>query len=601
MTQPKTQKAVRIGGASGFWGDSNLAALQLVRGGQLDYLVFDYLAEVTMSIMARARENDPEQGYALDFVTVVMKQCLTAIVKQHIKVISNAGGMNPEACGRAIEALADELGLSLRVAVVTGDDLMDALDTLRNDGVTEMFTGESLPESCLSANAYLGAFPIASALDQGADMVITGRCVDSAVTLGACIHEFGWTVTDYDRLAGGSLAGHIIECGAQATGGLFSDWDLTGRWEDIGYPIAQVTSEGNFEVTKPDGTGGLVSRGTVAEQLVYEIGDPQAYILPDVVCDFSQVSIRDVGPDCVAVSGARGNAPTDTLKVSATWKDGYRIGMYLTIRGRDAAAKAQKVADAVVTRCAAMLAPMGAPPFTETDVEVLGAEAGYGPHARNTSSREVVLKVAAKHPLPLALMGLLRELTSSATSMAPGISAMGGNRPKPAPVIRLFSLRVPKPSVRATVHLGQKSWEVPFVSGTSFDTNALVRPSMPSAEGGGDTVIRPLFALAHGRSGDKGNDANIGIIARDARSLPYLCQTLTAERVAAYFDYLMTGTVERYFLPGIGALNFVLHDALGGGGMNSLRNDPQGKAYAQILLDMPMEVPRDLADALKLL
>ena len=601
MTHSKRRKTVRIGGASGFWGDSNLAALQLVRGGQLDYLVFDYLAEVTMSIMARARENDPEQGYALDFVTVVMKQCLKAIVKQDITVISNAGGMNPEACGRAIEALAEALGLSVRVAVVTGDDRMDALDTLRNDGVVEMFTGDALPDACLSANAYLGAFPIAFALNHGANIVITGRCVDSAVTLGACIHEFGWTATDYDRLAGGSLAGHIIECGAQATGGLFSDWELTGRWEDIGYPIAQVTSEGDFEITKPEGTGGLVSRGTVAEQLVYEIGDPQAYILPDVVCDFSQVSIRDLGPDCVAVSGARGSAPTDTLKVSATWKDGYRIGMYLTIRGRDAAAKAQKVADAVFTRCAAMLAQMGAPPFTETDVEVLGAEAGYGPHACNTSSREVVLKVAAKHPLPVALMGLLRELTSSGTSMAPGISAMGGNRPKPAPVIRLFSLLVPKTSLHATVHLGQESWEVSVVSGTPFDAGTVKRPPLPETTDAAETVVLPLFALAHGRSGDKGNDANIGIIARDNRALPYLCQALTAERVGEYFDYLMTGTVERYFLPGIGALNFVLHDALGGGGMNSLRNDPQGKAYAQILLDMPMEVPRDLADALALL
>lgn len=587
-------KTIHIGGASGFWGDSNLSAHQLVASKKLDYLVFDYLAEVTMSIMARAKSQNPDEGYATDFVTVAMRNTLKDIAAQGIKVISNAGGINPVGCGQAMEALVKELGLDLKVATITGDDLSDQVEALRAQGVKEMFTGDAMPDSFMSVNAYLGAFPIASALSKGADIVITGRCVDSAVTLGACIHEFGWTAGDYDKLAGGSLAGHIIECGAQATGGLLTDWEESGRWEDIGYPIAEVSEDGSFAITKPDGTGGVVNRKTVAEQLVYEIGDPQAYILPDVVCDFSQVVIEEDGEDRARVSGARGTRPTDTLKVSATWKDGYRIGAYLTIRGIDAAGKAQKIADAVLKRTSGLLKQLGAPPFPETSVEILGTEAGYGPHAQDLKPREVVLKLAAKHPVPMLLMALLRELTSSGTSMAPGLSAMGGNRPKPAPVVRLFSFLVDKASVTPQVHLNGESWDVPLAPGAPFDATTLERPEIADAKISGETVEVPLITIAHGRSGDKGNDSNIGIIARDPKFYPVLREALTAETVRDYFSYLMSGDVERYDLPGIHALNFLLHESLGGGGMNSLRNDPQGKAYAQILLGMTVRIPKGL-------
>lgn len=591
-------KTISIGGASGFWGDSNLSAHQLVASRKLDYLVFDYLAEVTMSIMARARSQKPDEGYAPDFVSVAMSNTLAQIAEQGIKVISNAGGVNPIACGQALEALVQELGLNLKVATVTGDDVSDQVDALRAQGVTEMFTGEAMPGSFMSVNAYLGAFPIAAALAKGADIVVTGRCVDSAVTLGACIHEFGWTETDYDKLAGGCLAGHIIECGAQATGGLLTDWEASGRWEDIGYPIAEISEDGSFAITKPEGTGGVVNRMTVAEQLVYEIGDPQAYFLPDVVCDFSRAVIEEDGTDRVRVSGAAGHPPTESLKVSATWKDGYRIGAYVTVRGVDAAGKARKIADAVLKRMAGLLKQLGAPPFTETSVEILGTEAGYGPHARDIQTREVVLKLAAKHPVPMLLMTLLRELTSAGTSMAPGLSTFGGNRPKPAPVVRLFSMLIDKAAVLPKVHLGGETWEVPFANGTPFDPATLERPAFDDSPVAGDTVEVPLMKIAHGRSGDKGNDANIGIIARDPAYYPVIREVLTAEKVRAHFSYLMTGHVERFDLPGICAVNFLLHESLGGGGMNSLWNDPQGKAFAQILLDIPVAIPKAMADTL---
>lgn len=592
-------KVINIGGASGFWGDSNMPVPQLLASEKLDYLVFDYLAEITMSIMARARANDPETGYAIDFVTVVMKRSLPEIARQGVKVISNAGGVNPVACGHALEVLIDELGLDLTVATITGDDLLEEVDQLRESGTTEMFTREPMPESFMSVNAYLGAFPVAEALSKGADIVITGRCVDSAVTLGACIHEFGWGAEDYDQLAGGSLAGHIIECGAQATGGLFTDWEETGTWENIGYPIAGVSDDGSFTVFKPDGTGGLVSRQTVAEQLVYEIGDPQAYILPDVVCDFSHVAIDDVSENVARVSGAKGRKPTDTLKVSATWRDGFRVGTYLSIRGIDADKKAKKTADAVLARVAGMLHHLGAPNLTETSIEILGTEAGYGPHSRINASREVVLKLAAKHPSPDVLAMLLRELTSSGTSMSPGTSGMGGNRAKPSPVVRLFSLTVPKDTHPATVHFEGESIEVPFAPGEAFDPGQLTRPTIDDNNKAEEPhTMVPLIKIAHGRSGDKGNDSNIGIIAREPEFYPIILRHLTADLVREYFDYLMEGDVIRYALPGIYGINFLLKESLGGGGIASLRNDPQGKAYAQQLLDIPIPVPQSVADTL---
>lgn len=589
-------KTIRIGGATGFWGDSMLGAPQLLKGGKLDYLVFDYLAEITMSILARARDKAPDQGYATDFVSSTMRECLPEIARQKVKVISNAGGVNPQACAAAIEALIAKLGLDLKVAIVTGDDLLPREAELRAQNLKEMFSGAEMPPQFLSINAYLGAFPIAAALDKGADIVITGRVVDSAVTLGACIHEFGWKESDYDRLAGGSLAGHIIECGAQATGGIFTDWELSNDWDNIGYPIAEVAEDGSFLVTKPEGTGGLVSKGTVAEQMVYEINDPQAYILPDVVCDFAQVKIEELGKDLVRVSNAKGSISTDSYKVSATFQDGHRLGLYLSIVGIDADKKAQKTGEAVLKRQREMLRQANKPDFIETSIEVIGSEASYGANRRINGSREVILKLAAKHEDPKVLASLLREATSSGTSMAQGTAGMGGNRPKPSPVVRLFSLLVPKTQVPVQVHMGGASFDVKVPIGKPLDRGAIARPAVPEpAKFDGATVEVPLVALAWGRSGDKGAHSNIGIIARKPDYLPYIRAALTEEAVAKYFAHVLEGKVERYDLPGISALNFMLLEALGGGGVASLRNDPQGKAYAQILLDHPIRVPASLA------
>jgi hypothetical protein len=591
-------KTIRIGCASGFWGDSFLSAPQLVRSGKIDYLVFDYLAEITMSILARQREKDPNAGYAHDFVTVTMAGLAREIAEKKIKVVANAGGVNPKACAAALEAVLAKQGVDLKVAYVEGDDVLPQLAKWKSAGTKEMFTGASLPEKPVSMNVYLGGFPIAAALARGADVVITGRCVDSAVALGPCIYEFGWGPKDYDKLAGGSLAGHIVECGAQACGGIFTDWDKVPEWENIGYAIAEVSPDGSFIATKPEGTGGLVTLGTVGEQLLYEIGDPQAYMLPDVTCDFSQVKMEEIGKDRVRVSGTKGYPPSAVYKSSVTYEDGYRIGNLVSIGGIDAAGKARRTGEAVLKRMEGVLRQRNWGPFTETSIEVLGDEDSYGAHKRKVGSREAILKLAAKHVRKEPLEMMMRELTSSGTSFAPGTSGYAGLRPKVAPVVRHFAALIPKNDVPVTVKIGGDTIPVAIDTSGGFDSKMIVRPKVDDAPAAASTKTVPLIRLAFARSGDKGDNSNIGVLARKRAYLPYIRAALSEAAVAKWFAHKFKngkGKVERFDLPGIGAMNFVLYEALGGGGVASLSNDPQGKAYGQMLLDYPIPVPDSIA------
>ena len=590
-----TEKIVRIGGASGFWGDSSVACAQLVRRGQIDYLVFDYLAELTMSILATMRAKSPDAGYATDFVDVAMKSVIRDIAGKHIKVVSNAGGVNPAGCAAALAKVAEEAGVKLKIAIVEGDDVLPRLAEVRAGGVREMFSGAELPQKILSANAYFGAIPIARALATGADVVITGRCVDSAVALGPLMHEFGWREDDYGRLAAGSLAGHIAECGCQATGGLFTDWESVPRWDDIGYPILECHADGSFVVTKAPGTGGLVSRAVVAEQMLYEMGDPGAYVLPDVVCDFTGVQIAEEGPDRVRVSGARGLPPTPTYKVCATYPDGYRCTAILNIIGIDAAGKARRTAEAILARTRSIFRELNLDDYAATRIEVLGTETIYGPHARTSHTREAVMRLAVAHTNRQALEIFSREIAPAGTSWSPGTTGMGGGRPKVAPAVKPCFFLLDKAKSQASFTLEGERHALTLPVGGGFADN-LRRPA--AAQGGtlspaGATQPVPLVRLAWGRSGDKGDTANIGIIARRAEFLPLLRAQLTPQAVKQYLSHLVLGKVERYEVPGIGALNFVLYEALGGGGMASLRVDPLAKGMAQMLLDLPIAVPED--------
>ena len=593
-------RVVRIGGASGFWGDSSVGAPQLVASGQIDYLVFDYLAELTMSILAGARLKKPELGYATDFVSVAMKAVLKDVVQQGIRVVSNAGGVNPQGCADALAALAAEQGIALKIAVVSGDDVLPLLPQLRQQqpAVRELQSGAPLPERVLTANAYLGARPIQAALDAGAQVVITGRCVDSAVTLGVLMHEFGWQPGDRDLLAAGSLAGHIIECGCQATGGLHTDWDTVPDWPNIGYPIVECHADGRFVVTKPAGTGGKVTPAVVGEQMLYEIGDPSAYLLPDVVADFTQVRIEQAGEHRVRVHGARGRAPTASYKVCATYVDGFKAASQLTIVGFDAVPKAQRTGEAILARTSTLFAQHGYGPYSGTQLEVLGAESCYGPHARAMQTREAVLRVAVTHPRKEALELFAREVAPAGTSWAPGTTGAGGGRSPVSPSIRQYAFLLDKSKVEPSVEIDGQRIEVPRDAGPAAGEEtfsptpppSIAEPQAASFDGDAGIVEVPLIRLAWARSGDKGDTSNIGVIARHPALLPLLREQLTEARVAEWLAHLVKGPVTRYEVPGIWSFNFVCEQALGGGGMASLRNDALGKGMGQILLAMPIRV-----------
>jgi hypothetical protein len=574
MPVPET---VTVSGAAGAWGDSSLSTPQLLADGRSDYIVYEGLAEITMAILSRAMAKDPDQGYARDIIETIAAN-LDGYRETGMKVITNAGGVNPHAAADVIK-MTDS---SIKVAVVTGDDLTGH----------EVVEQTGLSGRPLSVNVYLGARPIAAALAAGADVVVTGRVVDSALALGPLIHEFGWE--DLDLLSTGSLVGHLIECGPQATGGLLTDWEDTRSWAHPGYPIAQVAADGRFVITTPEDSDGLVDVRTVTEQLLYEIGDPSAYLLPDVTCDWTEVTVDEVGPNCVEVSGARGHRSPEKLKGCAQIPDGWRAQSLLLIAGRDAAAKARRVGDDLIERGRDILVRAGHGDFTAVHVELLGAEDTYGPHARGGGSREVVLKIGVHHQRREAVSAFLREVPSIGLSGPPGVTGGGMGLPRPTPLLRLECFPIDRDVVDVRVELDGMPipYEEPPVRGAggSEPRAATIDPHH------GPTVTLPLMAIAHGRSGDKGSDVNIGIRARHPDFYPVLLRDLDADRVAAHLAHLGARTVARYELPGIQAANFVLEGGLGAGGTASLRFDPQGKAMAQQLLDMEIEIPEGLAD-----
>ena len=588
------KKMIRIGGGAGFWGDSPDGPAQLVSRGDIDYLILDYLAEITMSILARAKARNPKLGYATDFVTQVIGPLATELAEKKIKVVANAGGCNPLDCCAALERELASRGVKLRVAAVFGDDVVPQLSTLASD-VREMASGEALPAGVLTANAYLGAFPIAEALSMGADIVVTGRCADSALALGPMIHEFGWKRDEWDLLAAGSLAGHVIECGCQATGGYATDWKaVASDWSDMGFPIAVCHADGTFSITKPPGTGGAVNFGTIAEQVTYETGDPRNYILPDVVCDLADATVHEIGPEEVEVRGVRGKPATSTYKVSATVPDGYRCLATLFVKGIDADKKARAMGEAILGRARRLMLAAGFADYSETSIEVLGAEDTYGPHAMPRAWREVMLKVAARHRDEKALDIMSREIYPAATAMAQGIGGIFGGRPKVQPVMRLYSFLVDKTVLPVSVQFEGISTVVPAFVPQQPRREAASQPAAATCTARtqqGPTKTVRLVDLAYARSGDKGDASNIAVIARRSEFAAAIAEQLTAEAVAGYMSHVAQGPVHRFDWPGLHGFNFLLERALGGGGVSSLRYDPQGKGHAQMLLEFPMRVP----------
>ncbi|MEH6606513.1 MAG: acyclic terpene utilization AtuA family protein [Pseudomonadales bacterium] len=587
-----SNKTVRVGCASAFYGDSQLAARQLVEKGEIDYLVFDYLAEVTMAILSQAKAKNENLGYAVDFVTVAMKDVLADCAKKGIKVVANAGGVNVPACIAALESLCEQQNLNLTVAGVYGDDLTPQKSQLIAQGLPEMQTGAALPEKTASINAYLGARPIVDALVAGADIIVTGRVVDSAVALAPLMYEFGWTASDYDQLAQGSLAGHVIECGAHCTGGNFTDWQLVPDFADMSYPIAEVSEDGSFIVDIPPGTGGMVSIGTVGEQILYEIGDPANYLLPDVACDFTQVHLQEIAKDRVRVSGAKGRSPGPYYKVCATYVDGYRLMSSFFMAGLRSTEKAKASLEAWVRRTQRVFAERGWEDYREVSLDVVGSESIYGPHARELNSREVMGKYGFHHNSREALTFASHEMAYLATSASPGMTGFGAGRVRPQPLIRVHSALLDKSQVAVKVQLGSEIIvDEPYLSDGESEPVKNEHVELESVDLSGETIEVPLEKLAYARSGDKGDNANIGIMARKVEYLPILQDQITAQAVDDYFAHLVKGDVERFDVPGLYAYNFLLTEALGGGGTASLRLDSQAKTYGQMLLSKMVTVP----------
>ncbi|MCB1043113.1 MAG: DUF1446 domain-containing protein [Acidobacteria bacterium] len=427
-------RTIRIGNGQGFWGDSVDAPMRMVQGGPLDYLTLDYLAEVTMSIMQRQKMKSPDKGYASDFVRFI-DRILPDLVKRGVKVIANAGGVNPKACQQAIVNSVRRHGISgMKIAIVHGDNIMDRLDEFRERGehLANMDTGESLfakPREILSANVYMPTQPMVDALATGAQIVITGRGTDPGLVLAPIMYEFGWSTPD--QLALGTIAGHILECGAQSTGGNFTRWREVPDMDDLGYPIAEVSEEGRVTITKHEATGGMVTVDTVSEQLLYEMGDPKNYITPDCVADFTSIQLSPSGQDRVTVTGVKGQPHTPFLKVSISYLDGYKATGQLTISGPDAYEKAQKCADIVWRR----LKRAGFT-YEDTLTEYLGVgvcHEGIVPQA--TSAPEVVLRLAVKDHNRDAVDRFGQEIAPLVTSGPPGVTGFAGGRPKPQEIV----------------------------------------------------------------------------------------------------------------------------------------------------------------------
>ena len=448
------QRKVLIANGQGFWGDSILGPVRLVNEGPLDYLTLDYLAEVTMSIMQKLKSRDPRMGYATDFVAMC-RRVLPTCREKGIKIIANAGGVNPVACREALAEVIRELGLpGMKIGIIEGDDILDDLESLIAGGEAfkNMDNGQPLApylDKVTTANVYIGAEPIVKALSQGADIVITGRATDPSIVLAPLIYEFGWSIDDMNLMAAGTIAGHIVECGAQCTGGNFVHWQEIPDMARIGYPVIEALPDGTFAVTKHPGTGGRVSIETVTSQLVYEMGDPANYITPDCIADFTSIQLKEDGPDRVAVSGIRGRPATETYKVSISFHEAYKLVSQLTVAGPDAVEKAKLCAEIVFDRV-----ELDGVSFTDEEkfVEIVGTNVchvGIVPAPANPA--EVNLRIGARSIDMAKLERLGMEIVPLVTSGPPGVTGFAGGRPKATEIISYWPALVNKGKIRTKV------------------------------------------------------------------------------------------------------------------------------------------------------
>ncbi len=588
---PTPDGAIRVANCSGFYGDRVSAALEQVEGGDIDYLTGDWLAELTMLILARTKSGGRSGGWARTFVTQ-MEQVLGTCVERGIKVITNAGGLDPAGCAAAVAEVAERAGVTAKIAYVLGDDLTGRLPELMAAGheFRNMDTGESLAAKgveIVTANAYIGCWGIVEALQQGADVVITGRATDAAIVMAAPAFHFGWQRDDWDRLAGACVAGHVIECGAQATGGNYSFFTEIPDLRYPGFPIAELYPDGSSVITKHEGTGGQVSVGTVTSQLLYEITS-ERYLNPDVTCRFDTIRVEQLGPDRVLVADTKGEPAPPTLKVAMNYQGGYRNGFTFCLTGLDIEAKA-----ALIEQQLWSAFPAGKDTFDQARVQLIRTDKGDpASNEEATALLKITVKDRDERKVGRGFANMAVEL---ALGSIPGFYGLNGAPGPASPYGVYWPTLIPSDLVpQEVVVLGGGRTVVDNtpagMAGAPVEPTRVTLPPVP----GGPTRRAPLGALFGARSGDKGGNANVGLFARSAEAYAWLEANITAERMAELLPDAAGLEIRRYAFPNIWSLNFVVVGLLEEGVAASSRQDGQAKSLGEYVRAKVVDLPEAL-------
>lgn len=586
-------EVLRVANCSGFYGDRLSAAKEMVEGGPIDVLTGDYLAELTMTILYNQRQSRGEDtGYVGTFLKQV-REVAQSCADRGIKIVSNAGGLNPKSMAAEVEKIMDELGVDLKVAWIDGDDITNDIERLQGEGEAFVNVDKNVPlaesgNECVTANVYFGAWGIKEALDQGADIVICPRVTDAAVVIGPAAWKFGWQRNDYDALAGALAAGHIIECGAQCCGGNYSFIEEVPDFRRVGYPIAEIEADGNFTVTKHPGTGGLVSVGTVTAQLLYEISSP-AYINPDVVAHFDTMKIEQEGEDRVRVTGCRGSSPPPTHKVCINTFGGYRNGCEILLTGLDIERKAEIFTEAFFDNVG------GRDQFDEVEVEVVRSDK-EDPETNEEAFAALRINVKSRDPDKVGRL-FSAKVVELGLANIPGYTGRGGNVSEGGGVIVYWPALIDSKHVVEKVHVGETVTEVLPTQQLDleeiyYQTEPVKLPRAPA----GNEVRMPLGRLFGTRSGDKGGCANCGVWARTDKAYSFLYEYLTVEQLKKLLPDMAGYEIERYELPNLRALNFYIHGVLGDGVSSNNRIDKQAKSLGEYLRAKYIEVPGELAE-----
>ena len=587
-----SEDIIRIGNCSGYYGDKLSAAKDMVEGGPLDVLTGDYLAELTMAILFNQKlQRGEDKGYVGTFLKQV-KAVAETCKEKNIKIVTNAGGLNPASMANEIEKILEELGVSLKVAYITGDDLMPRMDALIKDGETFSNIDKQIlikDSGCqtLTANAYLGAWGIKEALDAGADIVVCPRVTDAAVVIGPAAWKFNWSRDDYDALAGALAAGHIIECGCQATGGNYSFFKEVASFDNVGYPIAEIKSDGSFYITKHPNTGGLVSTGTVTAQLLYEISSP-AYLNPDVIAHFDTLKIEQDSKDRVYVSGCRGSSPTQSHKVCINLAGGYRNGMEFILTGLDIEEKAKIITDALFHSVG------GQDQFDEVSI-LLDRTDKEDPNSNEEAMASLRVSVKSKNADLVGRM-FSAKMIELALANYPGFFTGGGVR-SGGPVLVYWPALIDSKHIKETVHVDGKKIEVLPTNQLGLEEIYYQKQPIDVPPAPSDAPLRkPLGELFGARSGDKGGCANIGVWAKTENAFSFLNEYLTVETLKKLMPDVAEFDIDRYELPNILSLNFYIHGILQDGVSSNTRKDGQAKSLGEYLRSKYIDMPKSLIE-----